>query len=114
MANQISSTEAIQLCNNYDTKNSNNKNLIGKDDNRSCLFTIQELKDYIKYLEDSGNNIDGIRVYIGAYSNNQSRTSNNELTTVFLAPTSNGVDNTKLNALNWGEIGNPPKKKYGK
>lgn len=114
MASQISSIDATQLCDNYDAKNTKNKNLIGKEDNRSCLFTIQELKDYIKYLEDSGNSIDGIRIYIGAYSNNQSRSSNNELTTVFLAPTSNGVDDTKLNAFNLGEAGNPPKKKYGK
>ncbi|MCF6350048.1 MAG: hypothetical protein L3J23_03335 [Flavobacteriaceae bacterium] len=106
MANQITSAEAAQLCDNYDARCTKYKNLISKDDNRSCLFTIKELKDYIDYVEKTGKNIDGIRIYIGAYSNN--------LTTVFLAPTSNGVDNTKINSLNFGNGGRPPKKKYGK
>lgn len=114
MAKQITQIEATQLCDNYDTRNTNNKKSIGKDDNRSCLFTIKELKDYIDYIEKKGTNIDGIRIYIGAYSNNEAKSSSNNLTTVFLSPTSNGVDDIKLNAFNWGESGNPPKKKYGK
>lgn len=115
MANQISSTEATQLCDNYDSKNTSNRNLIGKDDNRSCLFTIQEIKNYIDYLEKNGTSIDGIRVYIGAYSNNGlSSSSNNDLTTVFLTPTSNGVDDKSLDSFNYGSPGNPPGKKYGK
>ncbi len=114
MAKQITTAEATQLCNNYDTRCSNNKNAIGKDDNRSCLFTIKELKDYIDYVEKNGTNIDGIRIYIGAYSNNETLASNNNLTTVFLTPTSKGVDDTKINSLNFGNGGRPPKKKYGK
>ncbi len=114
MGKQINSTEATQLCDNYDAKNSSNKNLIGKEDNRSCLFTINEIKDYINYLENSGNKVDGIRIYIGAYSSNEVKSENNDLTTVFLSPTSNGIEETKLNAFNFGNQGNPPKKKYGK
>lgn len=115
MGKQISSIEATQLCDNYDTRHSNNRSLVGKDDNRSCLFTIKEIKDYLDYLEKNGTDIDGIRIYIGAYSSNETTKSmNNDLTTVFLSPTSNGTDDTNLNALNLGNQGNPPKKKYGK
>ncbi len=114
MGKQITSTEATQLCNNYDLRCANNKNAIGKDDNRSCLFSIKDIKDYIDYIEKNGINIDGIRIYIGAYSNNETKSINNNLTTVFLAPTSIGIDDKSLNALNLGSMGNPPKKKYGK
>lgn len=113
MARQITPEKAAKLCDNYDAKHHSNKNSLGVEDNRSCLYSIQEIKDYISYLENSNQNIDGIRIYIGAYSDNEKDSLNNNMTTVFLAPTSRGVDNTILNALNLGNGGHPPKKKYG-
>ncbi len=112
MAKQITPTKATELCDNFDSKYTALTNLIGKDDNRSALFSLQELKDYIQYLEDANQKIDGIRVYLGSYGSNESKGTN--LTTVFLAPTSNAVDNTSLNALNYSDEGKPPSKKYGK
>jgi hypothetical protein len=107
MGQQISPTKATELCDNFDTKYADLCRQISKDDNRSCYFTLKELKDYISYLEQSDNNIDGIRIYLGSHGSDN-------LSTVFLAPTSNGVDDVKLNAYNWGNGGRPPKKKYGK
>jgi len=106
MGQQITPTKATELCNDFDAKYAALTNLIKKDDNRSVLFSLEEIKEYIAYLEKSNASIDGIRVYFGSYKS--SNTS-----TVFLAPTSKGVDDTKLNALNLGGDGVPPSKKYG-
>ncbi len=107
MGQQISKESAETLCNNYDTKQENLTKLIGKKDNRSVGFSISEVREYLDYIEKDGENINGVRVYLG--SNNETK-----LTTVFLAPTSNGVDNTSLNAFNMGSNGTPTNKKYGK
>jgi len=114
MAKQISPTEATKLCDNYDAKYNDLSRVIGKEDNRSCSLSLEELKNYIDYLEKSKNNIDGICIYFGSYSNNEGpmKTASNNLTTVFLAPTSNGLDNKSLNVLNALGSGRPPRKKY--
>ena len=110
MAKQITPTQARQLCDNYDTKYAELSRLIGKDDNRSCYFPLSELKDYIRYLENSGKGIDGVRIYLASYDANEKGKENQ--TTVFIAPTVNLVDNKNLNVLNLGDNGNPPSKKY--
>ena len=107
MAKQIKPSEAIELCDNFDSKYNDLTTLIGKDDNRSVLFTIKEIRDYLDYVENANAGIDGLRVYFGSYKDTK-------LSTVFFAPTSSGKDNTELNALNLGEVGMPPKRKYGK
>jgi hypothetical protein len=111
MAKQITSQQAKELCNNFDSKYAELSKLIGKDDNRSAYISLSELKDYIDYIENSGENIDGVRVYLGSYSKTENGKEN--LTTVFIAPTSNKIDNTSLNSLNRGVCGEPPSKKYG-
>lgn len=105
MGKQITPTEAAKLCDNFDSKYSKLCDFIGKDDNRSVLFSLQELKSYIDYLENNNGEINGIRVYLGSYDNTN-------LTTVFLAPTIDGTDDTSLKVLNFGDPGDPPKNKY--
>ena len=107
MAKQIKPSEAVALCDNYDAKYNELTKLIGKDDNRSVLFSIKEIRDYLDYVENANADIDGLRVYLGS-------NSDTKLSTVFFAPTSSGKDNTELNAFNIGELGIPPRKKYGK
>ena len=107
MAKQIKPSEAEQLCNNYDAKFNALTKMIGKDDNRSCSLSIAELENYLSYIKESNNSIDGIRIYLG--SNSQS-----DLTTMFIVPTSKNVDNTELKVLDRINNGVPPKKKYTK
>ena len=107
MGKQIKPNDAIKLCDNFDSKYNALTKLIGKDDNRSVLFTIQEIKDYLYYVESANSDIDGLRVYFG--SNKETN-----LSTVFFAPTSSGKDNTTLDLLNYGIVGIPPNKKYSK
>ena len=111
MAKQITSSEAKELCNNYDSKYAELSKLIGKDDNRSSYIPLSELKDYIDYLESSGEGVDGIRIYLGSYDKNE--TGKEDFTTVFIAPTKEKTDVTSLKAFNRGVYGNPPSKKYG-
>ena len=104
---KITSNEAIKLCNNFDAKHTELTKLIKKEDNRSVLFSLEELKNYITFVEEQSDTIDGIRVYLGSNKETQ-------LTTVFLCPTEKGKDNTLIEAYNMGTTGNPPSKKYGK
>jgi len=110
MAKQITPNQAKQLCDNYDLKHAELSKFIGKDDNRSCYIPLNELKDFIKYLENSGKGIDGIRIYLASYDGAEKGKENQ--TTVFIAPTVNEVDNKDLNVLNYGVEGMPPSKKY--
>jgi hypothetical protein len=111
MAKQITPTQAKKLCDNFDVKYAELSKLIGKDDNRSCYFSLPDLKNYIAYLEKSNQKIDGIRIYFGSYDKTEK--NKEDMTTVFLAPTSNKVDDLTLNSLNYGEGSFPPQKKFG-
>ncbi|WP_457618400.1 hypothetical protein [Lutibacter sp.] len=105
MAKQITPIEATDLCNNFDEKYRVLCTQKKSDDNRSILFPLSELKAYLDYLENSNKNIDGIRVYFGAYKED-------DLSTVFLAPTKKDEDEKSLNCFNFGQNGNPKNKKY--
>lgn len=104
---KITKNEAVKLCDNFDAKHAELTKFIKKDDNRSVLFSLEELKNYISYVEEQNDKIDGIRVYLGSNKETQ-------MTTVFLCPTEKGKDNTSIDAYNMGASGNPPNKKYGK
>lgn len=112
MAKQITPTQAKQLCDNFDAKYAELSKMIGKDDNRSISFSLEELNNYISYLENSGQHIDGIRIYFGSYDKSE-KSDDANLTTVFLAPTNGKADNMALNPLNYGFGNDPKSKKYG-
>ena len=105
MAKQITPTESVTLCDNYDAKHTYLTKLIKKEDNRSGYLSIKDLEDYLSYIKESNQEIDGIRIYLGS-------NDDTDLTTFFIAPTSNEKDNTTLNALNRFISGNPSNKKY--
>ena len=107
MGKRIKPSDAKKLCNNFDDKYKELSKFIKKDDNRSVLFSIQEIQDYIEYVKKENPTVDGLRVYLG--SNKKTK-----MTTVFFAPTTNGKDDISLDALNYGIAGDPKKLKYGK
>ena len=107
------------------------KNAIGKLDNRSVRFTLEDMRNYLDFAENEaktlGYNMDGIRVYFGAYGDNETNGKAGQAT-VFLVPTgdkmiseasmlffqSENVSSDIPNApsLNMGEDGNPPEANY--
>ncbi len=107
MGKQITPKEAETLCDNFDARYTELSKLIKKDDNRSVLFSLQEIKNYINYLENAKTNVDGIRIYFGAHD-----AKDGGLATVFLAPTQGAKNNKNLNCLNFGVGGVPPIDKY--
>lgn len=129
--NAISVKRAIELNNNFNARHDTVSALIGKPDNRSSWHSIAELEQYIAYIKkegvDRGLDVDGIRIYFGAYGPKEVGREN--YSTLFLVPTvkgsANAIQETKnfaavgddsedidIDPLNWGELGNPPKKKY--
>tara|TARA_R110000850_G_scaffold150497_1_gene273172 strand:- start:65410 stop:65766 length:357 start_codon:yes stop_codon:yes gene_type:complete len=84
---------------------------IGEEDNRSCFYTVAELKEYLDYVTEMSNeqNITnpGIRLYFAAYNQDS-----NKKATIFLAPTVGDTHNTENNynidPFNFGSAGHPP------
>ncbi|UMB53020.1 hypothetical protein MKD41_11825 [Lutibacter sp. A64] len=88
----------------------------------STWFSIEEIKNYINYVESKNKNVNGLRVYFGSYSNAQNKSKQKNLSTVFIVPTQSknddadfdegGSDITNIDALNNGTLGNPPSNEY--
>lgn len=84
---------------------------IGQEDSRSCFYTLDELREYLNYVEELSNeqNIDnpGIRLYFAAYNDDS-----NKKATIFLAPTvgntHNSENNYDIDPFNLGSSGFPP------
>ncbi|KGO82661.1 hypothetical protein [Flavobacterium beibuense] len=101
----------------------------GQEDANAVWFSLEELEKFIEYIKNEGNNqgytVDGVRVYLGVYSNNET-VGRAGYTTMFMTatgrkanlttPISGGAtskDITTVNPLNYGSMGNPPKMQYG-
>ncbi|WP_299521665.1 hypothetical protein [Winogradskyella sp.] len=92
-------------------------------DNRSVWYPLQDIKDYLAYAEaqakDLGYKIDGIRIYCGAYPDEDGQKG---YTTSFIVPTASGSlgkdggeesgDMPGANGLNRGGMGQPPNANY--
>lgn len=84
---------------------------IGEEDNRSCFYTVAELKEYLDYViqMSSEQNIanPGIRLYFAAYNQDS-----NKKATLFLAPTVGDTrdsdNNYNIDPFNFGMGGPPP------
>jgi hypothetical protein len=95
-----------------------------KKDALSSWFSIEELKNYIAYVESKAPDANGLRVYFGAYGKKATEKSNTS--TVFFVPTRpalgssqknnlDGGDNSDigdLDGLNVGTLGDPPNAGY--
>lgn len=129
--NAISVKRAKELSNNFDARYDTISALIGKPDNRSSWHSIAELEQYIAYIKkegvDRGLDVDGIRIYFGAYGPKDKGRAN--YSTLFLVPTVKGSTNsiqgaknfaavdgesedTDIDPLNFGTLGDPPSKNY--
>lgn len=128
----ITKEQAIELSKNYTARYDSASRLIGKEDNRSTWYSLDELKNYIAYIETQGKEqgyaVDGIRFYIGAYNADNKDADKQNLTTIFLAPTGKKIgtmtersmssnpgseDILTINAYNFGHSGWPPHLSYG-
>jgi hypothetical protein len=128
----ITKEQAVELSNNYTLRYDSVSRVIGKEDNRSTWYSLEELKNYIAYVEAQGKAqgymVDGIRFYIGAYGVDYKDAAKQNLTTIFLAPTGmkmgtmnersmssnqSSPDITEIDAYNLGQNGWPPHKTYG-
>jgi hypothetical protein len=132
----ISFKEAVKLNQNFIKTRSKDLNKIVKkesgdlnrEDAVSCWFSIEELKNYIAYVENEAPEANGLRVYFGAYSNDTKKQHKKDLSTVFFVPTKSrlksiqkdgiedteegGTDITELDGLNRGTMGHPPSATY--
>lgn len=96
----------------------------------STWFSLDEIKNYIAYVESKNANVNGLRVYYGSYSDKDIKSKKKNLSTVFIVPTEpkdtslqkcgnddsdtdqGGSDITDIDALNNGTLGNPPSNEY--
>lgn len=127
---KITPEEAIALNQNFiKTRAKAIDAAIGKKDAISTWFSLDDLKEYIAYVESEGKSqgitVNGLRVYFGAYAKNSNNPNKSNLSTVFFVPTESNKnpsgdeqlavsssDITKIDALNEGQTGYPPSATY--
>ncbi|SFS41014.1 hypothetical protein [Lutibacter maritimus] len=125
---KINFKEAQELNQNFvKTRTKSIDIAIGKKDAISSWFSLEEIKNYISYVEEQAKlkdlNVNGLRVYFGAYSNSINNVSKKGLATVFFVPTQakiksdidGGDENSDIidiDALNDGQVGDPPSAEY--
>ncbi len=99
------------------------KNITKRPDNRSSWYSLEEIKAFIEYAEaqakDLGYEMDGIRIYCGAYPEENGQAG---YSTAFLIPTTSGSlgkdgngssrDMPGGDGLNIGQQGQPPNANY--
>ncbi len=111
-ANCISVKEGQDLLSHWVATrgNSLSSSSVGQDAH-DVFFTLAELQEYLDYVKDESNkqgiSNPGIRIFFGAYNE-----SNNDRSTVFLAPTdsddNNSGNNYNIDPFNRGGTGWPP------
>ncbi len=111
----ISVNEAKALQNNWETTREPAITAMrnGTQDMSDFMWSLDELQEYLDYVKQeskkAGCNNPGIRVFLGAYNDNNSTN-----TTVFFAPTETdqiGADNNyDIEPFNFGTGGWPPTK----
>lgn len=99
------------------------EDIVKRPDNRSSWWSLQDMKDYLEYAEaqvkELGYEMNGLRVYLGAYPDTKEGPG---YTTMFMVPTadtSKGKDGGGLKSdvpgadgLNGGAPGRPPSANY--
>ncbi|WP_300566905.1 hypothetical protein [Flavobacterium sp.] len=136
----ISVEKAKELNGNYNSKRADlHSKAIGKEDANAIWYSLEELENYIEYVKSEGEQqgyaVDGIRFYLGVYSEVEGK-GKSGYTTIFLSPTGKCNDENQLaksliegeegegegecpediitiEPLNFGSMGNPPKMQYG-
>ncbi|WP_417195672.1 hypothetical protein [Bizionia sp.] len=127
----ISPERAQELNNNWTASRASAiEAAIGKPDNRSVKFSLQDMRAYLDYAEnqsqDLGYEMDGVRIYFAAYGEHEANGKAGRAT-VFLVPTGNrnvskasmipftreeGGDIPGGDGLNMGSSGHPPNSNY--
>jgi len=126
--NKITPTRAKELNQNFvKTRGKAIDRTIGKKDAISAWFSIDELKEYIAFVEKEGKQkgitVNGLRVYFGAYADTDIEIPKKNMSTVFFVPTQanlgsgNGGDGDNsdigdIDGLNNGGLGEPPSATY--
>ena len=116
----INQALAIELNQNYINSRSNIiKAGIGYDDANAVWYSIEELQNYIDYVQSEatamGYVADGIRFYLGVYPDDPIYGDNAKMTNIFLCPTgyeeggtSGKLDIAEIKPMNMGVLGSPP------
>jgi hypothetical protein len=129
----ISADKAKELNQNFISKRGDlHDKALGREDANAVWYSLEELENYIEYIKSTGAEngyiVDGIRFYFGVYSEDEEKDKAG-YTTLFLSPTGknagqiskltdpeeegNSQDLVTIEPLNFGSMGNPPKKVYG-
>lgn len=114
----ITKQEAQQLNRNFiNLKSDAMDKITGREDSNAVWFSIEDLENFLhiakNQLSDEGKVIDGVRVYLGSYSNDYHVKELSGMTTVFMVSTFKDENGTSIDhsetVLNRGNNGIPPK-----
>lgn len=132
---KITPQEAKELNQNFIRTRSKELNKIveretGKPNDKDAIstwFSLDEIKEYIAFVEKERPEANGLRIYFGAYSKHPNKPEKKLLSTVFLVPTqakigslqkdgaaatASSSDIEDIDGLNGGGLGDPPNSDY--
>lgn len=120
----ISPKEAKELSDNFTQRcELISRDIVGREDNRSSWWSLQDIKAYLEYAEkqarELGYEMNGIRVYCGAHNDDAGKVG---YSTSFIVPTTRIIDGKDGgdgngdvpggDGLNRGQNGDPPGSGY--
>ena len=115
----ITPEQAKTLNDAYSARHTVISNFIKRDDNRSSWFSLDDLQEYLTQAKKDHPDMDGVRIYAGAYPNEDGQTGYSTAFIVPTAPDSLGKDGKggsgdipDGNGLNAGDPGDPPGANY--
>ncbi len=115
----ISPEEAKALNDAYTARHAVISNFIKRQDNRSAWFSLEDLEAYLTQAKKDHPDMDGVRIYMGAYPDEGGQVG---YTTAFIVPTApdslgkdgkgGSGDIQDGSGLNYGGQGDPPNANY--
>ncbi len=120
---------AIELNQNYlNSRSTIIRDALGGQDADAVWYSLEELENYLEYVKSEAKaknyQVDGIRLYLGAYPEKTTYGASSGKTTIFLTPTGwaddvdlaargeQSPDISEIQPMNFGGVGNPPTLEY--
>ncbi|WP_336128854.1 hypothetical protein [Mesoflavibacter sp. CH_XMU1422-2] len=110
----ISAQEAQTLNDNWTNLRAKaNEAAVGQPDNRSSWYSLDDMQNFLDYIKENSDNVNGVRFYLGVEITKEDLKG---MTTIFMVPTEEkdgkNIDIEGAEGMDRGLRGDPPPANY--
>lgn len=110
----ISAQEAQTLNDNWTNLRAKaNEAAAGQPDNRSSWYSLDDMQNFLDYIKEKNDNVNGVRFYLGVETTKEDPKG---MTTIFMVPTEEkdgkNIDIEGAEVMDRGLRGDPPPANY--